>query len=528
MGRVTEYEFTLPEILRDTQLVFCNFHCYTEVYFDGELIYSVKISDDISNISTPGGTWTNISLYRDDTGKTCKVVLIPVYDNYKPDVPDFMVGSLASVTGEEIEEIFPEFAVTVAIMVLGFIATVLGLVFRVKTDVGAKFIAVGTFAMSMSFWRFHYFDIMSLILGNRGVFVYYFSLTMLMLTMIPLLEVVKNDFSPKVAVVYDILGIAIAVCGAVQLVLQISGVMDLRETLILTHSAIIVSILLIFICIVYQFIKPLEGTKRSLNTAVFIVLGLGLDLIFYYLADGYSGLAFTLFAIALFVFIEGVRFISIYLEQKERFAEHEIIIAQNEAKLAESRFTAMMSQIRSHFIFNILNAISGMCKYDPEKADQTIVHFARFLRSNIDLMQNDELVHFNSALRHIEDYVALEQVRYGDHIQFETDIECDDFMLPPLVMQPLVENSIKHGLTPRTEGGTIILRTRQDKKNYYIVIEDDGIGYDSSIQPGEHSVGLRNIRFRLDHMVKGTLKIESIVDIGTKATIIIPKEETEK
>ena len=191
-------------------------------------------------------------------------------------------------------------------------------------------------------------------------------------------------------------------------------------------------------------------------------------------------------------------------------------------ELRNSRIILAMSQIRTHFIFNVLNAISGMCKYDPEKADETIVCFARYLRSNIDIMQKDEPISFSKELKHLKDYVALEQVRFGDKIQFLTDIQTPDFPLPPLVLQPLVENSIKHGLLVKEEGGTIWLSTKQEKGKIIITIRDDGAGFDPDAVQTGNSVGISNVRFRLEHMMRGSLEIESIREQGTTVTITIP------
>lgn len=188
----------------------------------------------------------------------------------------------------------------------------------------------------------------------------------------------------------------------------------------------------------------------------------------------------------------------------------------------------MMSQIRSHFVFNILNAISGMCKYDPEKADDTVVRFARYLRNNIDIMQEDKNIPFATDLRQLEDYVALEQVRFGDKIEFYTDAETMDFMIPPLILQPVVENAIKHGISKKTGNGTIILRTRRQGETVVITVEDDGIGFDMAELDKEKSIGLKNIRFRLEHLINGTFDISSEVNKGTVVTITIPKQEEER
>lgn len=199
-----------------------------------------------------------------------------------------------------------------------------------------------------------------------------------------------------------------------------------------------------------------------------------------------------------------------------------------EKDLKNSRIVLAMSQIRTHFVFNILNAISGMCKYDPHKADDTVIRFARYLRSNIDVMEKDEPESFSTTMRQLEDYVALEQVRFGDKIRFVTDISVRDFKLPPLLLQPLVENAIKHGLMPKTHGGTIVLRTWQEGATVLISICDDGIGFRPNHLErldGNQSVGLKNVRFRLETMVKGSMDIESTPGKGTTVIIRIPREE---
>lgn len=196
-----------------------------------------------------------------------------------------------------------------------------------------------------------------------------------------------------------------------------------------------------------------------------------------------------------------------------------------EGELKNNRVVLAMSQIRTHFIFNVLNAISGMCKYDPEKADETVVRFARYLRNNIDILEEDKLVSFEKALEHLEDFVILEQVRFEDKIRFTEHLEVKDFRLPSLILQPVVENSIKHGLLPKEEGGTIELCTRQEGSNILITITDDGVGYDTHTDGDKGSVGLENVKFRLKYMVKGRLDLESRSGEGTKVTITIPCDQ---
>ena len=194
-------------------------------------------------------------------------------------------------------------------------------------------------------------------------------------------------------------------------------------------------------------------------------------------------------------------------------------------ELKNNRIVLAMSQIRTHFIFNVLTAISGMCEYDPKKADATLIKFSRYLRNNIDIMQDDELEPFLKSVEHLEDYIDLEQLRFGSRLKFVKEFEVTDFKIPPLVLQPIVENSLKHGLFPKVEGGTITLSTKTDGKNIMITISDDGVGYNTDDLKRKGSVGIDNVWFRLNCMVKGSMNIESIPGVGTKVTIIIPCKE---
>ena len=310
---------------------------------------------------------------------------------------------------------------------------------------------------------------------------------------------------------------AIRVCSLIycvvfvgQFLLQLAGVLDLRQMLKATHAAIIVSAAALCFSGVSAWIRRLRRSDRTAGGNYSLLLGIGAitDLLLHYFAETSVGMLFTLGAILCYSMLEGIRMLIRYTEQKNELEEMH-------TQLTLSRTTTMMSQIRSHFVFNILNAISGMCKYDPEKADDTVVRFARYLRNNIDIMEDDKNIPFAADLRQLEDYVMLEQVRFGDKLEFYTDVETDQFMIPPLILQPVVENAIKHGISKKQSDGTIILRTRDAGENIVITVEDDGVGFDTQELSKEKSVGLKNIRFRLHHLVNGTLDIASEEGKGT-------------
>ena len=197
-------------------------------------------------------------------------------------------------------------------------------------------------------------------------------------------------------------------------------------------------------------------------------------------------------------------------------------------ELHNSRIVLAMSQIRTHFIFNVLNAISSLCKSDPDMADVELVRFSRYLRNNIDIMQEDHPIPFEKALDHMHNYVDLEQLRFGEKIILDENYEYVDFSIPSLVMQPLVENAIKHGLLPKPEGGTIRVSTSRHGNNVLIEIADDGIGFDTHKKIPQTSVGLSNVRFRVEQMMNGRMQVESKPGKGTLVRLWLPlgKEES--
>lgn len=214
------------------------------------------------------------------------------------------------------------------------------------------------------------------------------------------------------------------------------------------------------------------------------------------------------------------------LAQIERqLAEKDRALAKTERELTDSRITSMLSQIRNHFIFNVLGTISSYCKTDPQKADEALIKFSRYLRRNMRYLETKDEVLFTTEVAQIEDYVALEQMRFGDLVEFGEDLEVTDFLLPPLTVQPLVENAIKHGLTIPGKKGTVCLSTRREPTAICISVVDDGVGFDTQKLDEAGSIGIRNIRQRLHYMSDATLTIESTPGQGTKAAIRIPVKE---
>ena len=237
---------------------------------------------------------------------------------------------------------------------------------------------------------------------------------------------------------------------------------------------------------------------------------------------------FVLFVASLFVILRlipesinaAARAKDLELQRSRLEAEKNIV----EAELKESRISIMLSQIQPHFIYNTLGTIERMCLKDPQKAFDLVRNFSLYLRGNFSELDSVTPIRFAEELKHVEHYVNIEKVRFPD-MNIAYDVETTDFVLPALSVQPLVENAIKHGLMRLEAGGTVLIRSYETPSHFCVEVKDDGVGFDTSLPIEEKKhVGLRNIRGRLKAMVNGELIIESKVDEGTKAMIMIPKE----
>ena len=208
-------------------------------------------------------------------------------------------------------------------------------------------------------------------------------------------------------------------------------------------------------------------------------------------------------------------------------AKREQKLIKTEKKLYESQISVMVSQIQPHFMYNALTSIAMMCTIDPNTAQEATVTFAKYLRGNMDSLKQKAPVPFSQELEHLKKYLYIEKLRFGDKLNIEYDIKADDFLIPLLSVQPLVENAVKHGVGMKKNGGTVTIASKESENAYEVIISDDGVGFDTAAPPkqdGRSHVGMDNTRMRLREMCGGEVIINSTVDVGTTAVIILPKE----
>lgn len=216
--------------------------------------------------------------------------------------------------------------------------------------------------------------------------------------------------------------------------------------------------------------------------------------------------------------------IALFLIYANLQVDQSLKLREQEKKLAESRVSIMLSQIKPHFLANALSAICDLCEGNPE-VQQAIITFSEYLRGNMESLAYREPIPFERELEHTKQYLQLEQLRLAGRLHVVYEIDELGFNIPTLTLQPLVENAVRHGVAPMADGGTIRIRTAKTARSYLVSVIDDGRGFDSEAPPKDEArhIGIANVRERLATLCDGMLEIKSTPSSGTTAVMTIPK-----
>ena len=203
-------------------------------------------------------------------------------------------------------------------------------------------------------------------------------------------------------------------------------------------------------------------------------------------------------------------------------------LEQQQMRLNEARLAALSRQINPHFLFNTLNSVTSLIRVQPEQARQVVYKLSKILRRL--LRQQENLAPLGEELSFIEDYLAIEMVRFGDKLHFVKDVDPAtlDLLVPSMLLQPLVENSVRHGLSSKVGGGTVRVRSRLAGERLQVIVEDDGVGIPEAKLATlfEQGIGVSNVNERLRVLFGDDYKmwIDSRPGEGTSTGIEIPEQ----
>ena len=204
-----------------------------------------------------------------------------------------------------------------------------------------------------------------------------------------------------------------------------------------------------------------------------------------------------------------------------------ISMSEMENRLAKDRIDIMLSQIRPHFIFNTLNSIYYLCDQDTELAKEAIADFSEYLRTNILTIENSDPVPMVKEMEFVDHYLKLEQMRFRDELEIVYDLQYTDFSVPPLTIQPIVENAVRHGAMMNEDGGRVSIGSYLKGDLIEVVVSDNGPGTDAdeAMTADSSHVGIRNVRERLAAILNASLTFESARGQGSRVTIEIPVDK---
>jgi two-component system, LytTR family, sensor kinase len=200
------------------------------------------------------------------------------------------------------------------------------------------------------------------------------------------------------------------------------------------------------------------------------------------------------------MFYWGIVVIEHALDYYRKLQERELRASQLEAQLAQSQLQVLKMQLHPHFLFNTLNAISALIRESPDEAEEMVSRLGDLLRMTLETAGVQE-VSFKKELEFLNHYLDIEQTRFQDRLKVEMAIEPEtlDGLVPSMILQPLVENSVRHGVAPRPEGGCIKIKAWRDNSLLRLEVADDGPGL-SDATPLKERVGLTNTRARVRNL----------------------------
>lgn len=221
------------------------------------------------------------------------------------------------------------------------------------------------------------------------------------------------------------------------------------------------------------------------------------------------------------------------IEQQKQIILQQQKLIEKEQELSDMKMRLVESQMQPHFLYNVLNSIYILCDIDTERAKTAISEFSNYFRENSEAIATHGNIPFLKELQHVEGYLYLEKLRFGNKLQVKYDLSENGFMIPPLSLQPIVENAVKHGLGKKKKGGMINISSRYEDGSFVICVEDNGVGFDVN-EPYDLNdkrslhIGINNVKERIAHMCDGTVEVTSQIGVGTKVVITIPDKRGAK
>ena len=581
-GETATLTTTLPDsITEGTSLLCRNYHKILKVYVDDELVFSYPNEDWNHLANVISDEWCLVDLKPEHAGRTIKLT----YTNssiftFSSKIGHIYYGADDSLVLFVKRSGLPGLVLGIIVGVIGFMLLVISYIYRNHTNQSTN-TAMGFAFLCFSAWFINRSKID--ITPEHSIHAYWIALMCLLLVApsIFLYSYFRNEKFRELSLW------GARICFLLDIILVCSSFFidyDIEIVAIFAYALSLVALSLnaysLFSGGFGKASKNKTNIERLLDRTEFIS-NLIFPLIIIIEITFYIDLLWTepSFWFRFLLAIYSITYMIFILWRTFLVVQDRTIVTK---KLHDSQLELMMGQIQPHFIFNTLSSIRTLVMVDPKVAYNMLYDFSNYLRANIDNVTNMDGISFASEVSHIKSYVNIEKVRFGDKLEVEYDIQTDNFMVPPLSIQPLVENAIKHGVCKKIHGGTVILKSYEEADYNVVEVSDNGIGFntesaskvfatpttssaeesdtkkliasllsgisgslilrDKNGEPIElveqeinpdltgngsekhNSKGMMNILLRLREMANAKVEIRSQEDMGTQIRVMFPKD----
>ena len=491
-------------------------HTYAVLDLDGTVCADTGEVSGTPHIGrSPGNYWLSLPIYADNAERTMTLTLTPVYESVRDETPTFyLIDRQPLLT----MLLMPKEAALIALGLVaaaaGLFLMLLALSLRLERGDRQRTFFLGAVTLAAGMWKLCGLSSVPLILDFYGRqkaiwFVGSLSYLLMMVLSLRLLTVLRPGGSKRLGKVCCFFAV---VAALLLMLLQALNLVELHDVLV-WYGIGMASLHLI----------ALLGEKPGKQELFWLLptfLAMGADLLIYLRSGSMSASPVFLIWIVLNLFVRGFGFL------REAIGRERLLRKKDE-ELRHAQLQTLVNQIRPHFIYNTLATVHVFCRDDPAQAMQLIEHFNDYLHANFTAITAKEPVSFDEELKHTKAYLAVEAALYLDALSVEYQTEVTQFRLPPLTLQPIVENSVKHGIAKTHDPEHICIRSRRTEGGFEVCVEDDGPGFSAlsaGTGDGEGHVGLQNVRERLALLCGGTLTVTPRAGGGTAVTVFVPSD----
>ena len=516
------YSFDLSKLSnssgRSRSLIVYLRHTYALLALDGSVCIDTGEDLETPHIGrTPGNYWLSLPVYADYAESVITITLTPSYNSVRDDTPTFyLIDRQPLLTMLLMPREAALIALSLVAVAAGIFLMLLSLSLRLETGDRQRAFFLGAVTLAAGLWKICGLSSIPLIFDFYGRqkaiwFIGALSYLLMMVLSLRLLTALRTDGITRLGKVCCFFA---AVAALLLMLLQAINVVELHDVL-MWYGIGMASLHLI------ALLGEKPG-KRELFWLLPTFLAMGADLLIYLRIGAMSTAPVFLIWIVLNLFVRGFGFL------REAIGRERLLRIKDE-ELRDAQLQTLVNQIRPHFIYNTLATIHVFCRDEPAQAMQLIEHFNDYLHANFTAITAKEPVPFDEEMKHTKAYLAVEAALYLDKLSVEYQTDVTQFHLPPLTLQPIVENSIKHGIAKTHRQEHICIRSRLANGGYEVSVEDDGPGFSADTAQadvGEGHVGLQNVRERLALLCGGTLTVQPRAEGGTVVTVFVPSDGT--